>query len=158
VEEAEASILGFFVNTQNKAAFNLAIELAARRGKPALLLNTDRHIPINERELGYGPGVIGDIFAQRSGQAPIEVGKPAPYMYQLAFEKLPGIPPDMILAIDDSLEYGIAGANRARIDSLLVLSGLQGMLTPKPELDKVMRERNIYPTYIHTALAFEYDT
>jgi HAD superfamily hydrolase (TIGR01459 family) len=157
VEEAEASVLGFFVNTQNKAAFNLAIELAARRGKSALLLNTDRHIPINERELGYGPGVIGDIFAQRSGRAPIEVGKPAPYMYRLAYEKLRGIPKESILAIDDSLDYGILGANRERIDSLLVLSGLQGMITPHSKLDKHMRERSLYPTYIHAALDFGVD-
>jgi len=157
VEEAEASVLGFYPTPQNETAFDLAIDLAKRRNKPAFLANPDCLIPISQHEIGIGPGVIGEIFANRSGQAPIEIGKPAPYMYRLALEKLDGIPNESILAIGDSLDYDILGANRQRIDSLLVLSGLQGMVTPELKLDEFMRMRGIYPTYIHQALAYPLD-
>lgn len=153
-QEAEASVLGYYITSENQKQFEAAVTLALRRNKPALLANTDRHVPLNEAELVEGPGVIGDTFRERTGYLPVKIGKPFPHMYKLAYEKLGGIPREEILAIGDSLVHDVLGANNEGLDSLLVLSGLQGLITPGTQLDDFMRRNGLYPTYILPSLAF----
>lgn len=154
LREAKASVLGYFLTKENVRLFDMAIELATKRGKPTILANTDRYIPINEHKIDFGPGIIGEIFEERSGLAPIKIGKPFSYMYQLAYKKLKGVPKSDILAIGDSIDHDIQGAVNEGIDSLLVLSGLQGIITPGTKLDAYMKEKGIYPTYILPSFAF----
>lgn len=146
--EAEASVLGYFFTESNREQFYKAVNLALAKGKPAILANTDMLIPLSENEVGLGPGSIGEDFELATGQAPIEIGKPHHYMYELAFKKLEGIPRREILAIGDSLDYDIQGAINEGLDSLLVLSGLQGIITPGTALHVYMKEKGLYPTYI----------
>lgn len=153
-QEAEASVLGFYITSENQKQFEAAVALALRRNKPALLANTDCHVPLNENELMEGPGVIGEAFRERTGYLPVKIGKPFPYMYKLAYEKFGGVPKEEILAIGDSLVHDVLGANNEGLDSLLVLSGLQGIITPASQLDRYMRENNLYPTYILPFLEF----
>jgi len=153
-QEAEASTLGYYLTDENRRQFEAAVELAQKRGKPAILANTDLNIPTSERTIGIGPGIIGELFKDRTGQETIKIGKPFPHMYKLAYEKLGDIPMEEILAIGDSLVHDILGANNEGLDSLLVLSGLQGLITPGTQLDDFMRRNGLYPTYILPALAF----
>jgi len=153
-QEAEASALGYFLSDDNRRQFEAAVELTLRRGKACLLANTDYMIPVSEDRIGEGPGVIGELFKARTGVSPVLVGKPMPFMYKIAFQMLGDVPKREILAIGDSLYHDILGANDQGIDSLLVLSGLQGRLTPHRQLDEFMRRYNLYPTYLLPTLAF----
>ena len=47
-------------------------------------------------------------------------GKPAPPIYDACFAACPGLAPDRVLAVGDSLETDIAGANGYGIASVLV--------------------------------------
>ncbi|MFA6170280.1 MAG: HAD family hydrolase [Candidatus Margulisiibacteriota bacterium] len=122
--EAEAAILGHHVEEYNLRNYSLAWKLCKEGRKPALLVNTDKMIPIDTSSQSSGPGYIGKQFEEQTGITPIGIGKPFFYMYQLAFQRLNGLPKNRILAIGDTLETDILGASNAGIDSLLVLSGL----------------------------------
>jgi HAD superfamily hydrolase (TIGR01459 family) len=147
--EAEASVIGGYHQTEvNRWALNWAINLTLQREKPAFLANTDRVIPVSATELGIGPGMMGVVYQTATQQDPIPVGKPYSPMYELAYQKLVGVPKSEILVIGDTLDVDIRGAHDQGLDNLLVLSGMQGLITPGSNLDAYMRDRNLYPTYV----------
>jgi ribonucleotide monophosphatase NagD (HAD superfamily) len=55
--------------------------------------------------------------------------------------------------VGDMLEYDIKGAQDFGIDSLLVLSGLDGMPHRLPELAEDMLRRQIFPTWVLRSIA-----
>ncbi|HWR65063.1 MAG TPA: HAD-IA family hydrolase, partial [Bellilinea sp.] len=58
-----------------------------------------------------------------SGVTPTLIGKPSPYLYQVALERL-GTSAEETLAVGDRLETDILGGQRAGMRTALVLSGV----------------------------------
>ncbi|MCP4415446.1 MAG: HAD-IIA family hydrolase [Chloroflexi bacterium] len=75
----------------------------------------------------YGPlpgaGSLLAFIQAATGVQPIVIGKPGPLMFQMAMQKLGGTPQNTAM-VGDRLETDIAGGIAARIQTILVLSGI----------------------------------
>lgn len=89
---------------------------------------------------GLDPGAGACIAAVEaaSGKKAVMAGKPNPYLFEVAIERL-GTPPENTLVVGDRLETDILGGHRAGCKTLLVLSGVAHVKdlenwSPKPDL------------------------
>jgi 4-nitrophenyl phosphatase len=91
-------------------------------GRPFIGTNPDRTYPTPE---GLVPGTGSIIIALEASTQiqPFIVGKPLPYMYEIALERLNN-PPENTLVVGDRLETDIVGAQSIGCQSALVLSGV----------------------------------
>jgi 4-nitrophenyl phosphatase len=96
----------------------LAIEAGAR----FLGTNPDTSFP-TESGLEPGAGAILAALTATTGVTPVVVGKPEPYMFELAMRDLGGTPSDTAV-LGDRLDTDIAGAVRAHLPSIMVLTGV----------------------------------
>jgi glycerol 3-phosphatase-2 len=105
--------------------------------------NADGSIPTSYG-VAPGHGVLVDTVSRFSGVAPVVAGKPERPLLDETVRRVGG---DRPLMVGDRLDTDIAGAARAGVDSLLVLTGVTGLaelLAARPE------ER---PTYLAVDLA-----
>lgn len=93
-----------------------------RAGKPFLGTNPDVTFPM-PNGLGPGAGALLAYLETSSGVRPTIIGKPEPYLYRFAMERL-GTRPEETLAVGDRLETDILGGQRAGCPTVLVLSGV----------------------------------
>nr|WP_246723802.1 TIGR01459 family HAD-type hydrolase [Rhizobium sp. ARZ01] len=91
------------------------------RGLPMVCANPDRTVLIGDKLIECAGGVARRY--ELLGGAVLYHGKPFQPAYAHALHLL-GVPAHVVLAIGDSLETDVAGANRAGIDAALVLTGL----------------------------------
>ncbi len=110
--------------------------LLIRQGSPFYGTNPDRTFPTPEG-LIPGAGAIIAALAAATDVDPIIVGKPAPFMIDLAREML-ALACDQVLVVGDRLETDIAGGQAAGCPVALVLSGVTtreaaASWTPKPD-------------------------
>lgn len=111
--------------------------LHIRAGAPFYGTNPDKTFPT---PLGLVPGA-GAILAAIEAATdvkPIVIGKPLPFMLELAAERM-GLTKDEVLVIGDRLETDIAGGQAMGARTALVLSGVStreqvGTWKPKPNL------------------------
>ena len=93
-----------------------------RNGAPFYGTNPDKTYPT---PTGFMPGA-GTILAAietASGVAPIVAGKPKPYLFRLAMQRM-GVSPDETLVVGDRLETDILGGQNAGCFTAQVLSGV----------------------------------
>jgi HAD superfamily hydrolase (TIGR01450 family) len=90
-----------------------------------------------------GNGALVMALVETTGLEPVVVGKPEPELYRTSLERVGGTRP---LFVGDRLDTDVLGANRAGMDSLLVLTGVTDLdaLLAAPE---PMR-----PTYVSSSL------
>lgn len=103
--------------------------------------NTDATLP-TERGLAPGNGSLVTAVATAVGRGPdVVAGKPEAPLYELCARRL-GLDVGRVLAVGDRLDTDIAGAVTAGMDSLLVLTGVDGLesLLEAPEARR--------PTYV----------
>ncbi|WP_040160419.1 HAD-IIA family hydrolase [Mobilicoccus massiliensis] len=96
-----------------------------RGGARWVATNTDLTVPVGDRGNGPGNGTLVAAVRQAVDVDPEVVGKPFPALYLRCAERL-GVGPEQTLAIGDRLDTDIAGAARAGMDSLFVLTGVTG--------------------------------
>jgi|UniRef100_UPI00404B8D20 HAD superfamily hydrolase (TIGR01450 family) len=91
------------------------------KGVPFIATNPDMSYPT---EAGSAPecGFYLAGLERMSGRVPTVVGKPGPFMFRLAAARL-GLKPSRLTMIGDRLDTDVAGAKRAKMRSVLVLSG-----------------------------------
>ncbi|MDG4798402.1 HAD-IIA family hydrolase [Micromonospora sp. WMMD1082] len=95
--------------------------VAVRAGATWVATNTDRTLPSGRGPLP-GNGALVAALATALGRDPDEiVGKPAPELFATAARRADG---GRTLVVGDRLDTDIEGANRAGLDSLLVLTGV----------------------------------
>lgn len=96
--------------------------ILVRSGLPWVASNTDYAVPTPQ---GHGPGngVLVQAVADFSGRTPVVAGKPLPPLFEETMLRVGG---DRPLVIGDRLDTDIEGAHNARLDSLLVLTGVTG--------------------------------
>lgn len=125
--------------------------VAVRAGALWVATNADRTLPSVRGPLP-GNGSLVAAVATALGRGPDEtVGKPAPALFERAARRTGATCP---LVVGDRLDTDIEGANRAGMDSLLVLTGVG---TPKDVLTAAPPQR---PTYLAADLSglFALDT
>lgn len=96
---------------------------AIRRGALWMATNADATLP-TEKGLAPGNGSMVAALRHATGIEPQVAGKPEPGMFQVAASARGLRRP---LAVGDRLDTDIEGANRAGVDSLLVLTGVSGI-------------------------------
>lgn len=96
---------------------------AIRRGAFWMATNVDATLP-TERGLAPGNGSMVAALRHATGVEPAVAGKPEPGMFTVAAREVGARRP---LIVGDRLDTDIEGAVRAGMDSLLVLTGVDGI-------------------------------
>ncbi|GIJ81137.1 HAD-superfamily class IIA hydrolase, TIGR01459 [Micromonospora phaseoli] len=122
--------------------------VAVRGGATWIATNTDRTLPSGRGPLP-GNGALVAALATALGREPDEiVGKPAPELFATAARRAAE---GRTLVVGDRLDTDIEGANRAGLDSLLVLTGV----SDAAELLAAPSQRR--PTYVSWDLTGLFD-
>jgi 4-nitrophenyl phosphatase len=119
-EEAEYVVVGWDRQlTWDKLT---TASLLIHHGAQFIGTNPDTSYPT---ELGPAPGNGAQLAAIQTatGVTPLVVGKPEPWMYEEAMRRM-GASPETTGVVGDRVETDIAGGVRARIATVLVLSGI----------------------------------
>ena len=119
-EKAQAVVIG--VDRGINFAKMTEAALLVRRGVPFYATNPDKTFPTPRGEIP-GAGAWISVIITATGIEPIYAGKPAPYLLDLACERL-GTAKEETLVVGDRLETDIAGGQRAGCPVALVLSGV----------------------------------
>jgi HAD superfamily hydrolase (TIGR01450 family) len=90
--------------------------------RPWVATNTDWTIPV-ARGIAPGNGTLVGAVHNAVGRLPVVAGKPEVAIFEEAVRRFGGSSP---LFIGDRLDTDILGANRASMDSVLVLTGVDG--------------------------------
>lgn len=117
-----------------------AAVIAIRRGALFIATNADSTYPTPEG-LWPGAGTMVAAVATGSGTRPIVVGKPNPFIVELALERL-GLPRQDVLLIGDRLDSDVEAGIAAGVDTLLVLTGVsqEGDIEPSGTRPTHVRE------------------
>lgn len=116
--------------------FELAT-LAIRSGSTFIGTNADTNLP-NERGLVPGAGTVISFVEHATQQRATYIGKPEPVIVQAALSVL-GCSADDALLVGDNYETDIRAGINAKVDTLLVYTGVS-----KP---KTVAQKKIQPTY-----------
>jgi len=96
--------------------------LHIRAGATFIATNSDRTWP-SERGLLPGAGAVLAALQAATDVEPIVIGKPSPWMLQLAMRRM-GADPAATAMLGDRLETDILGGHNAGVSTILVLSGV----------------------------------
>lgn len=99
---------------------------------PMIVANPDL-VTVDGADLVVMPGTLAKAYAAAGGNV-VLMGKPAPLIYDAARRMLGGLEPHELLAVGDSLEHDVAGAQAAGVDALFVAGGIHAdeLLPPPP--------------------------
>ena len=100
-----------------------------RAGAKFVATNPDTTYPMEGDHLVPGAGSIVAAVASCSQTEPFVIGKPSPYLIELALSEL-GIPPSEALVVGDRLDTDIEAGRQAGCPTHLVLTGVE---TQAPE-------------------------
>ncbi|GII87652.1 haloacid dehalogenase [Sphaerisporangium siamense] len=106
--------------------------LAVRQGAWFVAANADITMPTNQGQVP-GNGAMTRVIATATGVEPVVAGKPEPPLHRESILRTGAERP---LIVGDRLDTDIEAATRAKVDSLLVLTGVTGpmdLLTAPPE-------------------------
>ena len=100
----------------------------------------------------YCMGTIADLYDHMGGQVVI-LGKPSKEIYEESCKKIEDLNKLKIVAIGDSLDHDILGANNFNIDSVLISTGIhKDLFDNGPEIGlneiKKTKKWNFTPTYV----------
>lgn len=122
---------------------------AIRRGARWMATNVDATLP-TERGLAPGNGSLVAALRHATGAEPVVAGKPEPGMFEVAAREHDARRP---LIVGDRLDTDIEGAVRAGMDSLLVLTGVDG-IEEALRADPVRRPTFVLPDLAEIAAPF----
>jgi glycerol 3-phosphatase-2 len=97
----------------------------ARRPRPLIIGNPDIVSP-EPKGMIAEPGHFAHRVADATGLRPIFCGKPFPAIYERVRALHPGVPPERILCVGDTLHTDILGGRAAGFRTLLVEDGFCG--------------------------------
>lgn len=141
MEEADAAIILTFVEEGEDMREHFSqLEEALSHNLEIYCPNPDKIVWYGSN-LRYTGGYFADKYEKMGGKAHY-FGKPHKEIYGHIIEKYNLV---NTLAIGDSLETDIAGANSSGIDSTLLLCGVH---QKENDIEKLIEQYNIRPTYI----------
>lgn len=121
-ESPAAVIQGFFPEIGWKHLAEASFALNRDPALPWVATNTDWTIPV-ARGIAPGNGTLVAAVHNAVGRLPVVAGKPEVAIFDEAVKRFAGAHP---LFIGDRLDTDILGANRAKMPSVLVLTGIDG--------------------------------
>ncbi len=106
----------------------------------------------NNKKNIFCMGTIADLYDHMGGKV-IILGKPSKKIYEETCKKIDNLDKSKIVAIGDSLDHDILGANNFGIDSVLISSGIhKDLFENSLEIgsNKIQnnKKQNLIPTYI----------
>lgn len=107
---------------QSVAGWMTLLDAASERRLPMVCANPDLHRASPNGGLQEAPGLVARTYEHLGGTVRYQ-GKPQPRIYRTCLTKL-GLDRSRVIAIGDSLEHDIAGAQGAGIDSVFIGGGL----------------------------------
>jgi HAD superfamily hydrolase (TIGR01459 family) len=107
---------------QSVAGWMALLEAASRRHLPMVCANPDLHRASPDGGLQEAPGLVARAYEQLGGTVRYH-GKPEPRIYRSCFARL-GLERSRVVAVGDSLEHDIAGAQGVGIDSVFIGGGI----------------------------------
>ncbi|MDR5682795.1 MAG: HAD-IIA family hydrolase [Armatimonadota bacterium] len=102
--------------------------IAIRRGASFVATNRDANLPV-EDELWPGSGAIVAAIETSTGVSPVVLGKPEPYLFEMALRRLGAAAAETVM-VGDQVATDIAGAARVGMRTALVLSGVSAAEDP----------------------------
>lgn len=135
------------------ADYKPLLKKSLEKNLPMVCSNPDKVVRYHN-QLALCAGSISEEYEKLGGSVRYH-GKPFLPIYEKVFAQLRKPEKSRILAIGDSLATDILGANRAGIDSLLILGGIYDSYFKKPEKQKMIQlieQFKSTPTYITTVL------
>jgi HAD superfamily hydrolase (TIGR01459 family) len=141
-----------FTPTPFAGLVSLLHRAAARVPAPTLVLaNPDLVTVDGGTGLRPMPGMLAREYRNRGGNVFV-MGKPDPRMYAAAMKEL-GLRPEECLAVGDSLEHDIAGANAAGCDSVFITGGIHAeeceiVMTEEEGMGGLFEAFEAIPTYV----------
>jgi len=127
---------------------------AAQLKLPMFCANPDLTVMKGDRTL-YCAGALAALYEELGGRVEL-FGKPYPWAYKLAMEKLGVHEPSKILAVGDSMRTDIKGANGMGIDNVLVSGGIHaeewglapGMRPSHEQVQAISKLHGFEPTLV----------
>jgi 4-nitrophenyl phosphatase len=86
--------------------------------------NTDALLPVEDGQFVPGAGTMVAAVQTATAVNPVVLGKPEPGLFDVGLRRLGGLMPHQAAMIGDRLDTDIAGAQRAGLRAILVLSGV----------------------------------
>jgi HAD superfamily hydrolase (TIGR01459 family) len=124
VEEAEFLLLaGRDESAADLAGWHDLLSEAVSAGLPMICANPDTTM-LSARGLLPGPGAVAGLYRSLGGDVTY-VGKPHPQIYVTALGALGNPDPARVLAVGDSLDHDVLGAQRIGAASLYITDGVQ---------------------------------
>ncbi|MDP9812886.1 HAD superfamily hydrolase (TIGR01459 family) [Rhizobium tibeticum] len=124
---------------------------AAENNVPCYCTNPDIR-KLHEGSVAPGAGSIAMLYEAMGGKV-VWIGKPYPEIYDHAL-RLAGVEDRRrVVCIGDSVEHDILGAASARLDSVLVRTGILADMSDG-ELDRIITDTGASPTYVMQAFVF----
>ena len=140
-EAAPAAVVsGYHPDLRWKTVIDGAI--LVRQGLPWVASNTDRTVPTPNGP-GPGNGVLVGAVAEFAQVQPMVAGKPETPLFEETLRRVGG---DRPLVVGDRLDTDIEGAVRSGYDSLLVMTGVTGLV------ELVAAEPHTRPTFVSADL------
>ena len=140
-DEVRAVVSGFHPDLMWRTVIDGAI--LVRRGLPWVASNLDLSVP-TVHGLGPGNGVLVGAVAGFAGREPVVAGKPMSPLFEETRRRVGGQAP---LVVGDRLDTDIEGARQSGLDSLLVMTGVTGLV------ELVTAPTGARPTYIGADLS-----
>jgi len=117
--------------------------LLRERARPLVVCNPDIVSPEPEG-IAVEPGYYAHRLADELGITPFFLGKPFPEIYDRLLGTLPGVRPERVLCVGDTLHTDVLGGAAAGMDTLLVESGFfRG-----ESLERRCAEAGLLPTWL----------
>jgi HAD superfamily hydrolase (TIGR01459 family) len=135
-------------------------EAAARHKLPMICSNPDR-VAVSRDAMATAPGAVAALYEAMGGEVHY-IGKPHRPIYQACLDALQGLAPVEIVALGDSLEHDIKGANDAGIASCFVTGGIHAASFPpeaapdahRRQLDRLGGPYHARPDWVVPRLAW----
>ena len=102
--------------------YHAVLVRAMARHLPMVCSNPDRVAP-SHGKLITAPGTVAAMYEQMGGSV-LYVGKPHAPIYGACLDALEGLRPSEIVAVGDSVEHDVRGANGMEIDCCFVTGGI----------------------------------
>jgi len=144
LDEADYSIFMMFCDDETKLNdFDSLMQKAADDNVEVLCPNPDK-VVMHQGKYRYTSGFFANKYEKEFGGKVTYFGKPHTNIYATIFDKFK-FDPKTTLAIGDSIETDITGANNANIASAIVRTGVH---SDEKNLDNLFNKFNIKPDFI----------
>jgi HAD superfamily hydrolase (TIGR01459 family) len=138
-------LIGIDTPRRSLADYAPTLEAAARRRLPMLCANSDL-VRLTRWGLQPAPGALARWYEQLGGYVRW-YGKPLPAIFDLCIDTLNGVDRSRVLAVGDSLEHDVHGAQLAGLATAYIRGGI-GEGEPESSFESATAGLGARPDYV----------